>query len=72
MDVTYGDKPLDDDNLLDMTPNPNLGTITVQICRFERLRPSDGRVEWSSPLEDMQNGQVVHEKSKKMGGHCVS
>lgn len=55
-----------------MTPNPNLGTITVQICRFERLRPSDGRVEWSSPLEDMQNGQVVHEKSKKMGGHCVS
>lgn len=62
----------DDDDRLGLLPDPELGTITVQINRFERMRPSEEEIDWPSPVNILQDKHKLHEKEKKLGGHCVS
>ncbi|KAK7691530.1 hypothetical protein QCA50_004929 [Cerrena zonata] len=59
---------LDDDSLVqDSSTTEKLGTIEMEVIRVIRRGPSE-----SSPSTDFRGVGPVHEKSKKVGGHCVS
>lgn len=60
---------LDDDTLLHAALHPDLGTIKVQLCRVTGFQTHGQALQLSRPSRP---SHIVHEKTKKLGGHCVT
>jgi hypothetical protein len=61
----------DDENvMIDNSVLSKLGTIEVIVTRAIRLPSSNSAINWHPHVPN--NIGPLHEKSKKVGGHCVS
>ena len=66
--MTESHSQADDESLsLDSATAKKLGTIEIEVTRVNYLGASDSPV-----YRDVKGVGPVHEKSKKVGGHCVS